>query len=231
MDNSPANDDLFESPDVLKSLRNSLIFWGQEHFRAFPWRLTHDPYAILMAEVMLHRTQVSQVVPIFQQFIARYPDVSSLVNADQQELQISLSSLGLHWRIGLIYQMMQQIAERFGEQIPKDRASLLSLPGVSEYIAGAVLCFAWNLPEPIVDTNTVRIAGRLFGLEIKDSSRRNSRFRKSIALMLDPDNPRAYNYALLDLAHLVCLKKQEPLCKECPIKVHCRYARQRSQNG
>lgn len=193
--------------------------------------MTHDPYAILMAEVMLHRTQVAQVVPIFEKFINRYPKVSSLVEADQQELQTSLSSLGLQWRIGLIYQMAQQIADRFEGQIPNDRVGLLSLPGVSEYIAGAVLCFAWNLPEPIIDTNTIRIAGRLFGLEIKDSSRRNSKFRKSLASMVDPENPRAYNYALLDLAHQVCLKKQEPVCQECPIKIHCRYGNQRSRNG
>lgn len=190
--------------------------------------MTHDPYTILMAEVMLHRTQVAQVVPIFEKFINQYPEVSSLVDANQLELQTLLSSLGLQWRIGLIYQMAQQIADRFAGQIPNDRAGLLSLPGVSQYIAGAVLCFAWDLPEPIVDTNTVRIAGRLFGLEIKESSRRNSRFRRLLASMVDPGNPRAYNYALLDLAHLVCLKKQEPLCQECPIKIHCRYGNQRS---
>lgn len=176
-----------------------------------------------MAEIMLHRTQVVQVVPIFQSFLERYPDLSSLAKAGSVDLQAALLSLGLHWRIGLIFEMTQQIKERFDLQIPREKADLLSLPGVSEYIAGSVRCFAWNIPEPIIDTNTVRITGRLFGLEIKDSSRRNSKFRDSIAAMVDRDHPREYNYALLDLAHLICLKKQAPLCQECPVQIFCYY--------
>jgi hypothetical protein len=91
---------------------------------------------------MLHRTQVVQVVPVFQEFIARYPGISELARANQQEIQSSLSSLGLHWRINLIHGMAHQIAKRFEMQIPREKADLLSLPGVSEYIAGAVRCFA-----------------------------------------------------------------------------------------
>lgn len=176
-----------------------------------------------MAEIMLHRTQVVQVVPIFKSFLERYPDISALARADSTDLQTALSSLGLHWRIDLIYQMAQQIKERFDLQIPREKADLLSLPGVSEYIAGAVRCFAWNIPEPVIDTNTVRITGRLFGLEVKDSSRRNAKFRNLITAMVDRDHPRDYNYALLDLAHLICLKKQAPLCQECPVQIFCCY--------
>ena len=201
--------------------------WGKYNFRSFPWRLTHDPYQMLVAEIMLHRTQVNQVIPVYKEFIAKYPDISSLAKVSQQRLQINLSSLGLHWRVGLIYEMVQQIAERFDMQIPQEKAVLLSMPGVSEYIAGAVRCFAWNLPEPLIDTNTVRITGRLFGLEIKDSSRRNAKFRKLIVAMIDPVRPRDYNYALLDLAHLVCLKKQEPLCQECPVFSFCCFGQDR----
>jgi A/G-specific adenine glycosylase len=105
--------------------------------------------------------------------------------------------------------------------VPVGKEDLLSLPGVSEYIASAVRCFAWNLPEPLIDTNTVRIVGRVFGWEIKDSSRRNPRFRRVLAEILDPDESRTFNYALLDLAHLVCLKKQDPLCALCPVISVC----------
>lgn len=221
LETAPPSDDWIESPDTLKSFRNVLIIWGKERFRTFPWRLTRDPYAILLAEVMLHRTQVAQVVPVYQAFIQQYPNVSSLAGASQTDIQTSLASLGLHWRVGLIYQMAQQISNRFDLQIPQEKADLLSLPGVSEYVAGAVRCFAWNFPEHLIDTNTVRIAGRVFGLETKDSSRRNSRFRRLLATIVDPDHPRDYNYALIDLAHLVCLKKQLPLCQECPIQQFC----------
>lgn len=227
MDPTQCDVDWIKHPDALNLFRTALISWGKEHFRSFPWRLTHDPYTILIAEIMLHRTQVVQVVPVFHSFSARYPDVQSLAKASLQELQAALSSLGLHWRIDLIYQMMQEIAERFDMQIPQEKADLLSLPGVSEYIAGAVRCFAWNFPEALIDTNTVRITGRVFSLETKDSSRRNSTFRNMIVALVDPAHPRDFNYALLDLAHLICLKKQAPLCKECPVQPFCCFGKDR----
>lgn len=205
-----------------------MALWGQQFFRPFSWRLSRDPYTILMAEVMLHRTQVSQVAPIFQEFIARYPNVSALAQASQHELRTVLSPLGLHWRIDRIYEMGQKISIQFAMQIPQEKTDLLSLPGVSEYIANAVRCFVWNLPEPLIDTNTVRIIGRVFGLETKDSSRRNSQFQKLLTALVDPDNPRNYNYALLDLAHLICLKRQVPLCQECPIYTYCCFPKQGS---
>ena len=206
-----------------RAFRRAIIAWGREHFRPFPWRLTEDPYRILMAEVMLHRTQAPQVVPVYERFIARYPDVSALARATRDELHNALYSLGLRWRIDLIQAMAAELMRHFDGQIPREKAELLSLPGVSEYIAGAVRCFAWNLPEPLIDTNTVRVVGRLFGLEIKDSSRRNRRFRELITALVDPDEPRAYNYALLDLADQVCVKKQPPECARCPVQKCCAY--------
>jgi len=203
--------------------RRKLITWGREHFRHFPWRLTEDPYRILIAEVMLHRTQALQVVPVYENFIKRSPDIPKLAQASKEELRRILYSLGLRWRIDLIHAMAADLMTRFGGQVPHEKADLLSLPGVSEYIAGAVRCFAWNLPEPLMDTNTVRVVGRLFGLEIKDSSRRNRRFKELIAALVDPDEPRAYNYALLDLADQVCMKKQPPDCKRCPVLKWCSY--------
>jgi A/G-specific adenine glycosylase len=203
--------------------RRALIAWGREHFRPFPWRLTEDPYRILMAEVMLHRTQAPQVVPVYERVIARYPDVPALAAATKEELHDALYSLGLRWRIDLIQAMAAELMARFDGRVPHEKADLLSLPGVSEYIAGAVRCFAWNLPEPLIDTNTVRVAGRLFGLEVKDSSRRNRRFRELIAALIDPEEARAYNYAMLDLADQVCMKKRPPECGRCPVRKYCVY--------
>lgn len=221
------SNDWINSQDIIRAFRTKLISWGKNYFRPFPWRLTDDPYTILMAEIMLHRTQVIQVVPVFQTFIARYPDVVSLVHASRQELRSVLSPLGLHWRIDLIYEMGLKISEQFSMQIPQEKTDLLSLPGISEYIASALRCFAWNLPEPLIDTNTTRITGRVFGLETKDSSRRNSRFRNLMIALLDANNPRSYNYAMLDLAHLVCLKKQDPICQECPVLPFCCFGQNR----
>lgn len=203
--------------------RRALTSWGQEHFRSFPWRLTSDPYRILMAEIMLHRTQASQVVSVYKQFVACYPDISSLAQAEKETLHQVLYSLGLRWRIDLIHAMAAELMNRFEGQVPPEKASLLSLPGVSDYIASAVRCFAWNLPEPLIDTNVVRVVGRLFGLETKDSSRRNLRFKQLTTALVDPEEPRLYNYALLDLADQICTKKRSPLCKRCPVAEQCVY--------
>jgi A/G-specific adenine glycosylase len=170
---------------------------------------------------MLHRTQAIQVVPVYTKFIERYPDIRALAAVNGEELHQVLSSLGLRWRIDLILDMVAGLMSRFDGEVPSEKRDLLSLPGVSDYIASAVRCFAWNLPEALVDTNAVRIAGRLFGLEVKDSSRRNRRFREIIREMVDPVRPREYNYALLDLANQVCEKKK-PRCVECPVFGYCK---------
>ena len=203
------------------SFRKRLLAWGQKHFRPFPWRCTADPYRVLIAEVMLHRTQASQVVPVYEQFIARYSDVATLAKAKREELRKSLRPLGLHWRIDLMHEMASDLMVRFHGQVPQEKGELLSLPGVSEYIASAVLCFAWNSPQPLIDTNTVRVTGRLFGLATKDSSRRNRVFRHLIATLVSPKKPKLYNYALLDLAAQLCVKRQPPDCKRCPLQRLC----------
>jgi A/G-specific adenine glycosylase len=206
-----------------EAFRKALIAWGRKHFRSFPWRSTKDPYRILMAEIMLHRTQVSQVVPVYKHFVERYPDVSTLAQAKKRELREVLYPLGLHWRIDLVHDMVSDLMDRFHGRVPRKKTDLLSLPGVSEYIASAICCFAWNQTQPLIDTNTVRVVGRLFGLDIKDSSRRNRRFRELIAALVDSGEPRTYNYALLDLAERVCMKKRLPECDRCPVRKHCTY--------
>ncbi len=206
--------------------RQTLIKWGKQNFRAFPWRMTRDPYKILMSEVMLHRTQAKQVVPVYEQLIQTYPDIENLLQATNEDLHTILYSLGLNWRINRIFEMGKNLKAHFDGIIPMDKADLLTLSGVSEYIAGAVRCFSWNLPEPLADTNTVRVTGRLFGLVIKDSSRRSRQFQVLLAAMVDPVNPRDYNYALLDLADKVCMKKQKPLCSQCPLKNVCLHFKQ-----
>jgi A/G-specific adenine glycosylase len=197
--------------------------WGEAHFRRFPWRLTRSPYRILIAETMLHRTQAHQVVPVYRQFVKSYPDVSTLARSSNKEVGDILYSLGLRWRTRLVCKMAVALEKRFSGQIPREKSELLSLPGVSDYIAGAVRCFAWNHPEPLIDTNTVRVTGRLFGLKIKDSSRRNRQFRELIGALVDPGNPRFYNYSLLDLASEVCTSKRPPDCARCPVKKYCAY--------
>lgn len=203
--------------------RKSLIIWGQKNFRPFPWRFTSDPYHILMAEVMLHRTNAPQVAPVYEQFLNRYPDLSALSAASEEDLQKILYSLGLRWRIKLIHEMVSDLMQRFDGKIPSEKSDLLSLPGISDYIASAVCCFAWKKPQALIDTNTVRIFARVFNLKITDSLRRNRHFKELTKAFVDPTQPTTYNFALLDLANKVCFKIQEPNCLNCPLLEYCQY--------
>lgn len=205
------------------SLQVSVLKWGKENFRNFPWRLTQNPYSILLSEVMLHRTRAAQVAPVYEEFISKYPNHNSLVRADEAELHQLLHPLGLQWRLNLVYNMALDLEKRFSGKVPREKVNLMSLPGISDYIASAVRCFAWNEPEALIDTNTVRVIGRVFGLQIKDSSRRNATFRALIASLVSSSEPRLYNYGLLDLAAQLCHKRRPPDCSSCPIFFQCTY--------
>jgi len=203
--------------------RKKIKKWGQKNYRDFPWRRTRDPYKVLLAEIMLHRTQAMQVARIYERFIREYPDIKTLAEANKSELHKALFSLGLKWRIDLIKDMAEMLVKKYDSKIPEDKSELLSLPGISEYIACSVRCFAWNIAEPLRDTNTMRVIGRVHNINVKDSSRRNSRFKELVAELVDPEEPRVYNFALLDLADQVCAKKEKPRCDECPINNLCLY--------
>jgi A/G-specific adenine glycosylase len=205
----------------IEEYRKKVKTWGKRNYRDFPWRRTQDPYKVLLAEIMLHRTQAMQVAKIYGRFIGEYPDVKTLAKVNKSELHKALFSLGLKWRIDLIKDMVEIIVNKYESRIPKDKSELMSLPGISEYIACSVRCFAWNIAEPLRDTNTVRVIGRIYNIDIKDSSRRNSKFKELAVKLVDPEEPRAYNFALIDLADQLCTKKEEPRCDECPLNNLC----------
>lgn len=201
-------------------LRKDLIVWGKEHFRSFPWRYTDDAFAILIAEMMLRRTQARQVVNVYSSFIQRHPDPASLAAADPAEVASSLYSLGLAWRVPAFQKLAQAVVERHDGHVPASYDELLTLPGVGDYVASAVCCFAFGQPVIISDTNTVRVVGRLFGVTTHAESRRRRPVREMLRSLLDERNPGSYNYALLDLAALVCTPRG-PACDRCPLLRHC----------
>lgn len=211
----------------LESFRKDLLAWWSENKREFPWRETRDPYAIAIAEVLLHRTRADQVVPTYQEFLTKYPSISYLAKASIEELRELIHPLGLHWRVDLLYNMAQELQSRFEDEIPDNREDLESLPGVSHYIATAIRCFAFGYPDALLDTNTVRICGRLLGIPVNDGSRRSGRFRKLLEALVDTRHPRKFNYALLDHGALVC-RSRAPLCNECLAEDYCSYARSKS---
>lgn len=114
-------------------------------------------------------------------------------------------------------------ADRNGGTVPENFKDLINLPGVSYYSAGAVRCFAWNYPEAIIDTNTMRIVCRIFNKTVVDSLRRNKGFMDLMKLLVCRRDPRRYNYAMLDLAYRNCFNKKVPECISCPLVRVCNY--------
>ena len=200
--------------------RHTIVTWGKSNFRIFPWRLTRDPYKILIAEVMLKRTQARQVEPVYSGFLKQYPDLLSLKNISIHELQNVFGSLGLNYRVKLFHEMIAILYNEYNGIVPEGYEDLMSLPGVSYYSAGAIRCFAWNYPEALIDTNTMRIVCRIFDKPDMDSLRRNKKFMELMKLLADHESPRVYNYALLDLADKIC--KKLPVCTRCPLIKICK---------
>lgn len=207
----------------ITDIRNALLEWGPGHFREYPWRGTRDPYRILIAEVLLHRTRADQVSPVYERFLKEYPDLGSLLQAEPIRVEECLRSLGLRWRTDLLLEMVREIGERYGGKIPLFREDLMTLPGVGDYIASALLTFSGTSSEPIMDTNTVRVIGRVFGLELNDCARRSKRFREIMRQIVSKGSARDISFAMIDLAALICLPRN-PRCGECPLNPFCIYA-------
>ena len=204
------------------TFRGRLLAWGRTNRRSFPWRDTRQPYQVLVAEVLLHRTRASQVVPLYLRFVRRFPSWRSIVETPPRELRRLLRSLGLTWRVDQLHKMAKEIVTRFRGRTPRKLEELESLPGVGHYKAAAVRCFAYGEQEILLDTNTVRVLGRLRGLKQTDASRRSRLYREEMWRLMDNCVARDFNFALLDLAALVC-HPRNPDCNVCPVRDNCFY--------
>lgn len=216
------NEDTILTGFPVIDMRRDLLRWWDHGKRYYPWRENRDPYKVLVAELLLHRTRADQVVPLYEAFLQRFPDAGSLARSTPDELTELFHSAGLRWRWKLLHAMAVQLVESFNGQIPEDFEMLVSLPGISRYIASAVRCFAFGKTDVILDTNTVRVVGRLLGLTITDSSRRSRLFRIILERLIDREHPREFNFALIDLAAQVC-RSSNPLHDKCLLKNYCRY--------
>jgi A/G-specific adenine glycosylase len=216
----------FADPSLgVEQFNRALLAWWPAHQRLYPWRQTGNAFHLLLGELMLRRTRADQVVAVYERFIARYPTPSALATAPSDEVADALYSLGLAWRIPAFQQLANVVLDTFDGIVPDHYHDLITLPGVGDYVASAVCAFAFNQPIAVIDTNTVRIAGRLFALATTPESRRDKRFRELLHRLLDSHRPREYNYAMLDLAALRCTPRN-PICSQCPVVAFCHIGQQ-----
>jgi A/G-specific adenine glycosylase len=193
------------------ALRKQLAHWYTRNARELPWRLTRDPYAIWISEIMLQQTRVAAVIPHYQWFLARFPDAAALARASEAEVLTAWSGLGYYSRARNLRKAAQGISSQ--SAFPSDYDSIRELPGVGDYTAAAVASIAFGLPHAVVDGNVRRVIVRLTndaGADVQAVANR----------LLDCKNPGRSNQALMELGALVCLPR-EPLCSACPVAPHC----------
>jgi A/G-specific adenine glycosylase len=175
---------------------------------------------------MLRRTQADQVVPVFEEFMRRFPSLTTAAQADPGELERLLWPLGLAWRARSMVAFLREAHARFGDDLPLDVGQLRSLPGIGDYVGAAIVCFAGGQPEPLIDTNVVRVLGRIFGLSTAGEARRRADMRGIAGRAVHGADPAAYHYGLLDFGAKVCVARR-PRCQVCPFSVNlwCDYYR------
>jgi A/G-specific adenine glycosylase len=223
IENTRTREQTFESNGhtlAVHQMQVQLRSWGEHHRRSFQGRETRDAFHLLVASLMLRRTRAEQVVPVFLECIQRYPDVRTLALAPPAEVAHLLFPLGLALRVSAFQNMAQILLECHNSSVPSDDETLLTLPGVGEYVISAVCCFARGQALPIIDTNTVRVAGRLFALPTHAESRRKLPVRLILSTLLAKEQPVVYKSALLDLAALICAPAH-PCCAICPLVQCC----------
>jgi A/G-specific adenine glycosylase len=202
-----------------------LVRWGRANYVAFPWRRAGRTFHALVAEILLQRTRAEQVVPVYQQLCVTYPSASSLSAAPPSEVRTLLKPLGLHWRIPLIQRLAAQLGDL--SSVPLNRVALCELPGVGDYAAAAFLSLHCGRRASIVDSNVVRLYGRLFGFVVDGETRRKKWFLELAAEMTPVRHHRDYNYAVLDFTRAICRPK--PLCESCPLIDLCDFGSRRTR--
>ncbi len=183
--------------------------------RDLPWRRTHDPYEVLVSEVMLQQTQASRVTPAFDLFIRRFPTLQALAAAPLGAVLREWSGLGYNRRA----RDLHRIARASPNGLPSTVAELDALPGIGAYTAGAIACFAFGQRVAFADTNIQRVLGRYF------LGRRGTN-KEAVALderAMPKRNADLWHHALMDLGATLC-KPIDPKCDICPLKASCRFA-------
>ena len=197
--------------------RDELLTWFRDNRREFPWRRSGlSPWQVLLIEMCLHRTRAEQVAQIADEVLSLGQTPDSLLE-NMEELKPYLASLGLRWRIDNIVSAATYIRDKLDGQVPDNWQELVTIPGVGDYIASAVLCFAFGRPSVLMDTNTMRIARRV----TLEASRPIWRLRFSLHRLAGSKGTDAeWNQALLDLGALKCTARA-PKCGDCPVLNHC----------
>jgi len=204
-----------------RRFRKRLLDWYRQHGRALPWRITDDPYHILVSEVMLQQTQVDRVLPKYHEWLGKYPSFEALAGAAEDDVVRTWYPLGYNIRPRRLQMIAREAVTRYDGKLPSDEATLRSFKGIGAYTAGALLSFAFRQRAAILDTNVARVLFRVFigAGDLKSHAMRRRLWDLSRAVL-----PRRdvfdFNQALMDLGALICTARK-PRCLVCPMQAMC----------
>ncbi|HJW53844.1 MAG TPA: A/G-specific adenine glycosylase [Burkholderiaceae bacterium] len=201
---------------------NAVIQWQKQCGRhALPWQNTRDAYHIWLSEIMLQQTQVAAVIPYYQRFLQRFPDVASLAAAASEDVMAHWSGLGYYSRARNLHRCAQRIVQQHNGIFPDDPALLADLPGIGRSTAAAIAAFAYGRRAAILDGNVKRVFARIFGIDgyPGQKSIEDRLWRRAEALLPERDIA-AYTQGLMDLGATLCTRSR-PACSACPLAGRC----------
>ena len=205
-----------------KEFQQEILSWFDANRRDLPWRETRDPYRIWVSEVMLQQTRVSTVLRYYPSFIARFPQVRRLADADLDEVLKAWEGMGYYARARNLHRAARVVVEDMGGEIPSGESAFRRLPGVGDYIAAAVLSIAFNDPIPVLDGNVKRVLSRVHRINVPVNRPSSGKIFGAWAYRhLDRKDPGRFNQAMMELGALIC-RPRRPRCPDCPIKSYCR---------
>lgn len=198
-----------------------LIDWFLVNQREMPWRTDPQPYKVWISEIMLQQTQVVTVIPYFDRFIDRFPDVQTLAEADQSDVLKYWEGLGYYSRARNLHKAAQSVLEFFNGVLPADYDRLQTIQGIGPYIAAAIGSIAFGIKVPVVDGNVFRVVTRYYGI-FEDISKPKTRdiIFKELEPVIKKCNASHFNQGLMELGALVC-SPTSPDCKLCPLNKSC----------
>jgi len=209
------------SIEDIRFFRDKILRWFKSNGRSYPWRETSDPFRVLIAEMMLRRTKADQVKKVYERLFTEYRDIRAMANAKNKKLEQILYPLGLNWRLPSFRLVARELKKKYRCEVPETREQLRALPGVGDYVAGAVLSIAYNRKEWIVDSNIVRLYRRYFGVRTSKEGRRDKHVIEIAKFYASGRKPRKANLAVLDFTALVCNPRRSH-CEKCPVRKKCR---------
>ncbi len=202
-----------------------LLDWYRRSQRDLPWRATHDPYAITVAEFMLHQTRVRTVLSYYEPFVQRFPNWPALARASLDDVLKAWEGLGYYARARHLHALARRVCAEGRGLLPDSREALLALPGIGAYTAAAILSIAFGRDELAVDANVRRVLCRLYQItEDPLGPEGDRRVRASGLALLPTGQAGAFNQALMDLGATVCAPRR-PTCMMCPLQHDCRASR------